>query len=54
MGPTFSLIEELHMNLFTDAQHLTFLRGIGLAAFVFLLVKGLLWLVAPFVFLCVV
>ncbi len=39
------------MNLFTDAQRLALLRRIGTAAFLFFLVKGLLWLAAPFVFL---
>ena len=39
------------MNLFTDAQHLAFLRGIGIAALVYFSVKGLLWLAAPFMFL---
>jgi hypothetical protein len=42
------------MNLFTDLQHLRFLQGIGIAAFLFFLLKGLLWLAAPFVFLYVV
>ncbi len=42
---------ELKMNLFTDLQHIALLRHIGTAAFVFFLVKGVLWLAAPFVFL---
>ncbi len=39
------------MNLFTDQQHLLFMRRMGIATFLFFLVKGLLWLAAPFVFL---
>lgn len=39
------------MNLFTDQQHLTFMRRMGAATFLFFLAKGLLWLTAPFVFL---
>lgn len=38
------------MNLFSDQQHLLFLRRMGVAGFLFFLVKGLAWLVAPFVF----
>lgn len=41
------------MNLFNDMQHLAFLRGIGIAAFLFFLIKGLMWLAAPFVYLYV-
>jgi hypothetical protein len=36
------------MNLFTDEQHLAFLRGIGVAACLYILAKGVLWLTAPF------
>ena len=39
------------MNLFTDEQHLAFLCAIGIAAGLFFLGKGLLWLLAPFLFL---
>ena len=42
---------EMTMNLFTDRQHFAFLRGIGFAACLFFLAKGLLWLLAPFLFL---
>ena len=39
------------MNLFTDEQHLAFLRRMGAAALLFFLVKGLLWLSAPLIFM---
>lgn len=39
------------MNLFTDSQHMTFLRRLCTAGFLFFLAKGLFWLAAPFVFL---
>ncbi len=39
------------MNLFTDAQHIAGLRRIATGAFLFFLVKGMLWLAAPLVFL---
>jgi hypothetical protein len=39
------------MNLFTDEQHLAFLRGIALAAVLYVLAKGVPWLPAPFLIL---
>ena len=39
------------MNLFTDAQHIAGLRRFGALAAGFFLIKGLLWIAAPFVFL---
>jgi len=39
------------MNLFTDAQHFAGFRRIGTVALLFFLVKGMLWLAAPLVFL---
>lgn len=42
------------MNLFTDAQHLAFIRRLGAVALTFFLVKGLLWLAAPVLFLWLV
>lgn len=39
------------MNLFSDSQHIAGLRRLGALAMTFFLVKGLLWLAAPFVFL---
>ena len=39
------------MNLFTDTQHLAGLKRFGALAATFFLVKGLLWIAAPFVFL---
>ena len=39
------------MNLLTDFRHFTMLRRLGEAAFVFFLIKGLLWLAAPLIFI---
>lgn len=39
------------MNAIVTPRQSTLLRRIGAAGFVFFLVKGLLWLAAPFVFL---
>ena len=39
------------MNLFTDEQHLAFLRGLGVAACLYVLAKGLLWVPVPLLIL---
>lgn len=38
------------MNLFADTRYPNVMRKVGTAAVLFFLVKGLLWLAAPFVF----
>ena len=39
------------MNLFTGAHHIAGLRRIGTVACLFFLLKGILWIAAPLVFL---
>lgn len=39
------------MNTFTQLRCYPLFQRIGAASFVFFLVKGLLWLLAPFIFL---
>jgi hypothetical protein len=39
------------MNAFTNYRYYTLFQRVGAASFAFFLVKGLLWLIAPFVFL---
>ena len=39
------------MNAFANYRFYPLFQRIGAASFVFFLVKGLLWLIAPFVFL---
>lgn len=39
------------MNTIVDTQPTPLLRRLGAAAFLFFLVKGLMWLAAPFLFL---
>ena len=39
------------MNALTESRFYPLFQRIGAASFVFFLVKGLLWLLAPFVFL---
>ena len=42
------------MNISAIADGRPWLGRIGLAAFLFFLIKGLLWVAAPFVFLAVI
>jgi hypothetical protein len=39
------------MNALAESRYYPLFRRIGTAGFVFFLAKGLLWLVAPFIFL---
>lgn len=39
------------MNAFSECRFYPLFQRVGAASFVFFLVKGLLWLLAPFVFL---
>ena len=38
------------MNLFTDSQHLAGIKRLGALAGMFFLLKGLMWLAAPLLF----
>lgn len=39
------------MNIALAARHNHLLRRVGIAGFTFFLIKGLLWLAAPFIFM---